>query len=381
MKYRRIALIHDWYTVSTGSEKVVEQILALYPNADLFSLVDFLPDEQRKFLNNRKPYTSFIQHLPFARQHYRNYIGLMPLAIEQFNLSSYDMVISSCHAVAKGVITGPDQLHISYIHSPLRYVWDMKDEYLNDMNMDRGIRGWVPKLIFHYIRLWDIQSINRVDVIYANSRFIARRIEKVYRRTAKVIYPPIDVDQFSFSKSKNDYYLVVSRLVTYKKVDIIVKAFAKMPDKKLIIIGDGPDIQKIKSILAPNITLLGYQPIEKVVEKIQNARALIMASKEDFGMTPVEAQACGTPVIAFGQGGALETIQSLEKVNPTGIFFLEQTPEAICQAVEQFEEKKIAFTPENCRGNALRFSKEYFKKQFSVEVEKAWYNFSMGKSL
>ena len=172
MTQRKIALIHDWYTVSTGSEKVVEQILALYPNADLFSLVDFLPDGQRQVLNNKKTSTSFIQHLPLARQHYRNYIGLMPLAVEQFDLSSYDMVISSCHAVVKGVITGPDQLHISYIHSPLRYVWDMQSEYLRDMNMDHGLKGWFARLVFHYIRLWDTQSINRVDVLFTNSKFI-----------------------------------------------------------------------------------------------------------------------------------------------------------------------------------------------------------------
>ena len=381
MTQRKIALIHEWFTISTGSEKVVEQILLLYPEADLFSLVDFLPDGQRQVLNNKKTSTSFIQHLPLARQHYRNYIGLMPLAVEQFDLSSYDMVISSCHAVVKGVITGPDQLHISYIHSPLRYVWDMQSEYLRDMNMDHGLKGWFARLVFHYIRLWDTQSINRVDVLFTNSKFINRRIQKVYRRPATVIYPPIDINQFSLATLKDDYYLVVSRLVQYKKVDVIVKAFARMPDKKLIIIGDGPDIQKIKSNLTPNITLLGYQPSETVVQKMQNAKALIMASKEDFGMTPVEAQACGTPVIAFGQGGALETIKGLDKNCPTGIFFLEQTPEAICQSITQFEESYKNFTPENCRVNALYFSKENFQKKFSEEVEKEWYNFLENKKL
>jgi len=375
MKQRRIALIHDWFTVSTGSEKVVEQILELYPSADVFCLVDFLPIQQRFFLNGKQIQTSFIQHLPFAKQKYRNYIGLMPLAVEQFDLSSYDMVISSCHAVAKGVITGPNTLHISYIHSPLRYIWDMQGEYLHDMNMDHGLKGWFARLVFHYMRIWDTQSINRVDVLFANSKFITRRIQKVYRRKATVIYPPIDINQFSRSTIKEDYYLVVSRLVQYKKVDVIVKAFASMPDKKLVIIGDGPDIQKVKSLLSPNITLLGYQPYEIVVQKMQKAKALIMASKEDFGITPVEAQACGTPVIAFGQGGALETVKDLENDNPTGLFFVEQTPEAICQSIAQFEDMDKVFTPENCRTNALSFSKENFLKSFSEEVEKEWYNF------
>jgi glycosyltransferase involved in cell wall biosynthesis len=379
MKHQKVALIHDWFTISTGSEKVVEQILAIYPDADLFSLVDFLPDDQRRFLNNKKIYTSFIQNLPLAQKNYRYYIGLMPFAIEQFDLSAYDIVISSCHAVAKGVITGPDQLHISYIHSPLRYVWDMQEDYLKDMNMARGIKSWLPRLMFHYIRLWDSQSINRVDVVLANSNFIARRIEKAYRRKAKVIYPPVDVNQFLPGKTKEDYYLVVSRLLSYKKIGVIIKAFARMPDKKLIIIGEGPDRRKFESILTSNVSLLGYQPLQTVVEKMQSAKALIIAPKEDFGMTSVEAQACGTAVVAFGQGGALETVRGLEKEKPTGIFFSQQSPEAICQAVEQFEKQRYSFTPENCRLNAVQFSKEIFQKQFSDVVELEWYNFCSSK--
>ena len=375
MTHRKIAIVHDWFTVSTGSEKVVEEILAIYPGADVFCLVDFLPIEQRMFLQNSRVFTSFIQHLPFARKKYRNYIGLMPFAIEQFDFSSYDLIISSCHAVAKGIITGPDQLHIGYIHSPLRYIWDMQAEYLHEMNLEHGLMGWFVRLVFHYIRIWDTQSINRLDAIFANSKFICRRIQKVYRRKATLIYPPIDIDHFSLCTQKEDYYLVVSRLVPYKKVDIIVKAFAEMPDKKLVIIGDGPDIKKVKAYLKPNITLLGYQPSEVVVEKMQKAKAFIMASKEDFGMTPIEAQACGTPVIAYGKGGALETVKNMDETFPTGLFFLEQTSDSVKQCITLFEANYSLFTPKNCRENAIHFSKEIFRNRFAEEVEKEWYNF------
>ena len=243
------------------------------------------------------------------------------------------------------------------------------------MNMEWGLKSWLVRAIFHYLRLWDLQAVNRVDKIIANSNFIARRIEKIYRRPAQVIYPPIDIARFSLSHTRQDYYLVVSRLVQYKKVDVIVKAFAQMPDKKLVVIGGGPDLKKIEAERTANITLLGYQPIEVVVQKMQAARALIMASQEDFGIVPVEAQACGTPVIAFGRGGARETVLDLSSEKPTGLFFEEQTPEAICRAVARFDEKRAIFTPENCRQNASRFSNDLFLEQFSTAVEKAWQDF------
>ena len=367
---RRIALIHDWFTVSTGSEKVVEQILNLYPDADVFCIVDFLPSEQRGFLTGKSVQTSFIQKFPWAKKKYRNYIGLMPLAVEQFDLSSYDLVISSCHAVAKGVITGPDQLHISYVHTPMRYAWDMQTEYLQGMG--KGLKSLAARLVFHYLRIWDSHSIHGVDQILANSNFVAERIRKIYCRDAKVIYPPVDTDQFTLATKKDEYYLVVSRLVQYKKVDSIVQAFARMPEKKLIIIGDGPDKQFIETYLTPNISLMGYQSTSVIVKMMQNARALITASKEDFGITAVEAQACGTPVIAYGRGGALETIKGVGEPSPTGVFFKEQTPEAIRQAVRQFEESERLFVPENCREQAMAFSKQNFCKQFLQEVEQKW---------
>ena len=376
MKSRKIALVHDWFTVYSGSERVCEQILKLYPEADVFSLVDFLPDNQRRFLEGKKPGTSFIQNLPFARSKYRQYIGLMPIAVEQLDLSHYDLVLSSSHAVAKGVITGPDTLHISYIHSPLRYAWDMQQQYLREAHLERGIKGAFARLLLHYLRLWDLRTANGVDLFLANSQFIARRIYKVYRREASVVYPPVDVDFFSLSNQRENEYLAVSRLVQYKKMDLIIDAFTAMPEKRLYVIGDGPDFKRLQSGAGPNITLMGYQPSEVIKERMQKARALIFAAKEDFGIVPVEAQACGTPIIAFGQGGVLETVRDIEQSNPTGIFFGEQSIDSVQNAVHRFEKAYQAFSPQACRDNAIRFSIDRFREDYSTQVERAWEEFN-----
>jgi glycosyltransferase involved in cell wall biosynthesis len=354
----KVAIVHDWFVTYAGAERVVEQLLELYPEADLFSTVDFLPEGQRDFIKNKKIHTTFIQHLPGARKHYRSYLPLMPLAIEQLDLSGYDLIISSSSCVSKGVITGPDQVHISYVHSPIRYAWDLTHQYLEEANLNHGIKGWLAKVILHYMRMWDIRTANGVDYYLANSKFIARRIKKVYGREAKVIYPPVDIESFSYCEEKGDYYLTASRLVPYKKVKLIVEAFNEMPDKKLLVIGDGPDFSKIKSIARANIILMGYQPFEVLKEKMQHAKAFVFAAEEDFGITPVEAQACGTPVIAYGKGGALETI----KENETGIFFYQQDVESIVDAVTRLESLSV-IEPQKCRENAERFAIRRFKKE------------------
>ena len=374
----RIALIHDWLSVYTGSERVVEQILHLFPQADLFSLVDFVPPEQRAFLQGKSVNTSFIQRLPFARRKFRAYLPLMPLAVEQFDLSAYDLIISSSHAVAKGVITGPDQLHVSYIHSPIRYAWDMQPQYLRESNLERGLRSAVVRSILHYLRLWDLRTVNSVDAFAANSRFIARRIRKLYRREAAVIYPPVDVDRFALCPEKEDYYLTVSRLVQYKRVDLIVQAFAQLPDRRLVVIGDGDDLEKVRAQATPNVTLLGYQPSEVMAGYMQRARAFLFAAQEDFGIVPVEAQACGTPVIAYGRGGALETVCDGASPHPTGLFFHEQSADAIAAAVQQFEAQD-GIRPEDCRQNAERFSTERFRREFADFVAQAWQGFQASR--
>lgn len=360
----KIAVVCDWLVTYAGAERVLEQILKIYPNADLFCVIDFLQKNEREFILNKKTYTSFVQKLPGAKKHYKSYLPLMPIAIEQLDVTGYDLVISSSHAVAKGIIIGPEQIHVSYVHSPLRYAWDLQHQYLHEANLTKGFKGWVAKVILHYMRMWDYRTANGVDYFIANSKFIAKRIKKVYRREAKVIYPPVDVDSYTLWQKKQDFYLTASRMVPYKKVRLIVEAFNDMPDKKLVVIGSGPEFKKIKAIAKKNITLMGYQPFEVLKEKMQTAKAFVFAAEEDFGITPVEAQACGTPVIAYGRGGTAETVIDIKCNDPTGILFLEQTTDAIKQAVITFEEQEHRINPTNCRKNAEQFSVENFRRNF-----------------
>lgn len=363
-----VAIVHDWLVTYAGAEKVLEQLLLLFPQADVFTLVDVLPEADRGFLQGHRVYTSFIQKLPWVRRKYRHYLPLMPLAVEQFDLSTYDVVISSSHAVAKGVITGPNQLHISYVHSPMRYAWDLQHQYLRESGLQTGMRGWLVKYMLHKLRLWDVRTAPGVDVFVSNSTFIAQRIWKVYRREAQVIYPPVDVAAFSLHETKENFYLAASRLVPYKKMDLIIEAFKQMSDQFLVVIGDGPDAAKLTAIAAgyPNIRLLGYQPQAVLKDYMQRAKALVFAAEEDFGITPVEAQACGTPVIAFARGGALETV--IDGV--TGIFFTAQTADAVRAAVMRFDHLPPAtFSPQACRESALRFTHEVFAQRMQQLVQ------------
>lgn len=377
----KVAIVHDWLVTYAGAERALEQLLLLYPQADLFSVVDFLPAEQRGFIQNKPVQTTFIQNLPKAKNKYRNYLPLMPIAVEQLDLSSYDLVISSSHAVAKGVLTGPDQLHISYVYSPIRYAWDLQHQYLKESGLQKGIKGFLTKWMLHRIRQWDYRTANGVDEFIAISNFIARRIWKVYRRESTVIYPPVDVEAFSFCNTKEDFYLTASRMVPYKKVDLIVEAFSKMVGKELIVIGDGPDFNKIRLRAGANVKILGYQPFEVLKGYMQRARAFVFAAEEDFGIVPVEAQACGTPVIAYGKGGVLETVRGLEDTQPTGLFFKEQSVTSIVEAVKLFECEINKFSSYSCRENAMRFSVDSFKRQFSeyMEVEQEVFTRSLLK--
>jgi glycosyltransferase involved in cell wall biosynthesis len=375
--HRNIAIAHEWFASYAGSERVVEQMLAVYPQADLFSLVDFLEPGQRSFIQDKPVQTSFIQNLPFARRAFRQYLPLMPLAVEQFDLTAYDLVISSNHAVTKGVITGPNQLHICMCYSPMRYAWDLQHQYLRESGAGRGLKGGAVRWMLHQLRQWDYRTANGVDHFIAISEFIARRIWKVYRRRATVIYPPVDVEAFAVVPEKQDFYLAASRLVPYKRIDLIVSTFADLPDKQLVVIGDGPEMAKIQQIAAPNVTLLGYQPFSVLREHLQNARAFIFAAEEDFGILPVEAQAAGTPVIAYGRGGALETVLD----NQTGLFFSQQTPSDLADAIGKFEQISSAFDPWLIRQNAERFGVERFRQEFRDFVEDAWVRFQRGDAL
>jgi glycosyltransferase involved in cell wall biosynthesis len=364
----KIAIVCDWLVTLGGAEKVLAQLFQCFPDADLFAVIDFLEPHQRDFLLHKTSKTTFIQKLPFAKKKYRSYLPLMPLAIEQLDLSAYDVILSSSHAVAKGVITGPHQVHISYVHSPMRYAWDLQHQYLRESGLDKKWSGYIARYFLHKLRLWDLRSANGVDHFIANSHYIAKRIEKTYRRPAEVIHPPVDITQFTPEHHKQDFYLTASRFVPYKRIDLIVESFREMPDKKLIVIGDGPDADKIKAKAGANVTLLGYQANEVLIKHMQQAKAFIFAAEEDFGILPLEAQACGTPVIAYGKGGALETVRGIEQEKPTGVFFPTQTVKGICAAIKQFEDNQGLFTVENAVANAAGFAPEKFREKLITFV-------------
>jgi glycosyltransferase involved in cell wall biosynthesis len=360
----RTAIVHDWLVTYAGAERVLEQLLVLYPDADLYSLIDFMPESERAFLGGRPIRTSFLQRIPGVRRGYRRFLPLMPLAIEQFDLSSYDLVLSSSYAVAKGVLTGPDQLHVCYCHSPMRYAWDLQEQYLREAGLDRGIRSWLARYLLHRMRLWDYRTANGVDQFIANSHFVAQRIRKFYRRDAVVIHPPVDTDAFTPGGVRQNFYVTASRLVPYKRMDLVVEAFTHMPHRRLVVIGDGPEASRVSGKAGPNVRLLGRQPQAVLREHLQQARGFVFAAEEDFGIAPVEALACGTPVIAYGKGGALETVDGLHHQSPTGVFFDQQTAAAIEEAVEQFESEEQRFSPIACRESALRFGVDRFRQRF-----------------
>ncbi|HBR1493210.1 glycosyltransferase family 4 protein [Klebsiella quasipneumoniae] len=376
-----VGIVADWLVTYAGAERVIKEFLDIFPESELYSIVDFLQPEARNELHGKHAVTSFIQNLPKSKNNYQKYLPLMPLAIEQLDVSSHDIILSSSHAVAKGILTGPDQLHISYVHSPIRYAWDLQHQYLREAGFNKGIKASIVKYLLHKIRLWDYRTANGVDHFIANSQFISRRIKKVYNRESTVIYPPVDVERFTLNDKKEDYYFTASRMVPYKRIDLIVEAFSKMPEKKLIVIGDGSEIGKVKSKASKNVEILGYQPNHIMLEHMQNAKAFVFAAEEDFGITPVEAQACGTPVIAFGKGGSLETIRPLGVDNPTGLFFSEQTIESIISQVNAFEQNVDIFEPENCRLNSLRFSSSRFKNEMDNFIKDKWLKFQESKKI
>lgn len=365
----KVAIVHDWLVVYGGAERCLEQFIDLFPQADVFSVVHDLHEGNNAFLRGKVPTTTFIQRLPFGRTKYRAYLPLMPLAIEQLDLSGYDLVISSSASVAKGVITSPNQRHLAYVYSPARYAWDLQHSYLKEARLEKGLKSWLARGLLHYFRIWDVRTGAGVDKYVAISKFIGARIRKIYGRDSEVVYPPVNIERFTPGGEKDDFYLTASRMVPYKKIPLIAEAFSRMPDKKLVIIGDGPDMQRVKEVAGPNVEVLGYQPEAVMLDHMRRAKAFVFAAEEDFGIAPLEAQACGTPVIAYGRGGALETILGGGGDAPTGLFFEEQTIESIRTAVERFEASPATYLPENCRANAARFSTEAFRRNFMLQIK------------
>lgn len=360
----RTAVVHEWLVSYAGSERVLEQILQLLPDADLFAVCDFLPEGERAWLGGRRSRTTFVQRLPLARRAHRAYLPLMPLAIEQLDLSGYDLVVSSSHAVAKGVLTDPDALHVCYCHSPLRYAWDLQHSYLHEARLDAGPRSWLARWLLHRLRLWDVRSATGVDHFVANSRFVARRIAKAYRREATVVYPPVDTERFTPGGVRGDYYVTASRFVPYKRVPMIVEAFRELPDRELVVIGDGPERDAVRRAAGPNVRLLGHQPQDELIRWLRGARAYLFAAVEDFGIAPIEAQAVGTPVIAYRGGALPETVPDLGAEAPCGVLYDEQSPAALRAAIERFEANADRITAGACRRNAERFSADRFRAEF-----------------
>lgn len=372
----RIAIVHDWLDTWGGAESVLAVLLDLYPEADLFAIVNFLGESDRARLGGRKVRTSFIQHLPFARRHFRKYLPWMPRAVERFDFSAYDLVISSSHAAAKGAMTGTNQLHICLCYSPARYAWEFEQQYLDDAGLDRWPLAAIARRTLRRFREWDLRAAKRVDRFVAISNFIARRIERCYGRTAEVIYPPVDVDRYAVAAAERDsFYLTLSRLVPYKRVDLLVAAFAGMPGRRLIVAGDGPDMQALADAAPANVRLVGRVTDAERDRLLATARAFVFAAEEDFGIAPLEAQACGTPVIAFCRGGVAETVRGLDADAPTGVFFDEQTSAAIRDAIVAFERSSDRITAAACRANAQRFDVAAFRQRFGDFVASAFDEF------
>lgn len=363
----KVAIVHDWSVGYAGSERVVEQLIALFPQADLFFVADFVPTPDRAFLAGKSPATTFIQRLPFARRLVRRYLPLMPLAVETLDLGGYDVILSSSHAVAKGVLTAPGQTHLCYCHTPLRYAWDLQHEYLRASGFTSGPRRAAALAVLHYLRLWDARTAHGVDHFAANSSFVAARIRRCYGRDSVVIHPPVDTACFSLCEEKRNYFFTASRLVPYKRVALLLEAFRRMPARRLLVAGAGPELDRLRRQAPPNVELLGSVPQSSLRQLMRHARAFVFAAEEDFGIVLAEAQACGTPAICYGRGGAADIVLEGE----TGIFFHDREPEAVCDAVARFDTRAPRWDPALIARNAQRFSIAAFREGFLRFYESA----------
>jgi len=367
----RIALVHEWLVTPGGSEQVLREMKGLYPQADVFCLVDKLSDADRLDLGVGTPTTSFLQHIPAIGKLYRWLLPLMPAAVEGLDLRAYDLVISNSHAVAKGVRVRPDALHICHCCSPMRYAWDLRAQYLREAGLDQGLRGWFAQRMLDRLQRWDLRSASRVDQFIAISDFIADRIKRAYGRDSTVIYPPVDTEYYTPAGTRQDYYVAASRFVSYKRIPAIVAAFRELPNHKLIVIGTGPELEHVQAVAGSNVTLMGWQPREVMRDTLRHARAFIFAAEEDFGILPVEAQACGTPVLALGLGGALETVVATGE-HRTGAHFEQATPAGIAAAIRDFEQVPAPDVMD-CRRQAEKFSRPRFREELREYVSRAWH--------
>lgn len=363
----RVAIIHDWLITFGGAERVLEQLLLVFPEADVFTLLDYLPASSRGFLSSHRVTTSFLQGLPLSRRRYRHYLPLMPLAVEQFDLTGYDIVISSTHSVAQGVLTAPGQVNLAYVNRTMRYAWDRYHADLREFGLGSGIRSWAARLAYHRLRQWDWLSYQRPHTIVANSHFVARRMRRVYGRSSQVIYPPVDVEKFQPRRAEREAYLYAGRLAPYKRVDLLVEACTRI-GVPLRIAGDGPSRGELQRRAGPRVEFLGWQSAKQLAELLPRSLAFLMPGAEEFGIAAIEAQACGIPVIAFAGGAAAETIGHAGEA-PTGVLFEQQTSECLEQALRRFAGQREAFSARACRSNAERFSPQRFRQQIEGLVK------------
>lgn len=364
----RVAIVHDWLYVVGGAERVLKEILRIYPEAQVFTLFDVLDEEQRRSIGYTKSEVSFLQRFPRVDKFHRHLLPLMPLAIEQLDLAGYDLVISSSCAVAKGVITGPEQVHVAYVHSPMRYAWDLQNQYLKESGGRLRIKEALARSMLHRLRLWDSSSSLRADAVVANSAYIARRIRKTWGREATVIHPPVTVAPRASNLPRQTHFLTAGRLVSYKNVASVVEAFRLMPDQRLIVAGTGPDEKRLRELAGPNVAFSGFVSDGEMRNLMATAKALVFAAEEDFGIIPVEAQAEGTPVLALGRGGARETVVDLGP-RRTGMFFDDPNAEHIAACVNAFLAHEQSFTREACQQQARLFSADRFRARFKAFVD------------
>jgi glycosyltransferase involved in cell wall biosynthesis len=367
----KVAIVHDWLDTWRGGENALAEVIGVYPQADLFALVDFLPDAQRGHILGKHARTSFLQRIPGAARHFRALLPLFPRAIESLDVSRYDLVISISHAVAKGVRTHRRQLHVCYCLTPMRYAWDLRETYLASAGVRRGPRRLMANAMLDRLRRWDLATSSRVDQFIAISDYIRARIRRCYAVEATVVHPPVDVDYFvpGATPPSRLAYCTASRWVAYKRLDLIVEAFRALPEHRLIVAGDGPELRRARKRAGSNVAFLGEVSRERLRDVMRDARAFIFAAEEDFGIAPLEAQACGTPVIAYGRGGAAETILGLDAAQPTGMFFAAQSAESIRAAILSFEQRGVATTAAACRANAQRFAPELFRQRLAGQID------------
>lgn len=364
-----IALVHDWLDAPGGGEAVLASLLRLFPNAPVFTLVDFLTERERARLGNPVVRTTSLQRAPWSRRWFRYAAALAPALIERLDVSGYDIIVSDSHAIAKGIRKRPLQTHICYCHTPARFAWTMAGLYGEQAASGSRLRRLLAFRAQARFRAWDAKAAEGVDHFIANSRHIAALIAQCYRRESVVIYPPVDVERFRGvgHAARDGGYVTLSRLVAYKRVDVIIDAFRRMPSRRLTIIGDGPERARLAAGLPPNVTLAGHLDDDATAQRLGRARAFVFAAHEDFGIAPVEAQAAGTPVIAFRDGGIAETIRDIGSERPTGVLFDVQTPDAVVDAIRRFEAATL--DGDACRLNAARFSESRFRAEFAAHFD------------